>query len=374
MPRFLHTADWQIGRQYGQFEAEDSVPLAEARITVVEKIAELATREHVDAVLVAGDVFDAQTVADRTIRRLFNALSAFAGPWILIPGNHDAALVECVWQRALRLGVIPPNVHVLLEPGLSLFEEQGFAVLAAPLTQRHTYNDLTEFFDTATTPSGLLRIGLAHGGVQGILADGIDSANPIAPDRVQRAGLDYLALGDWHGTKQIDARTWYSGTPEQDRFKNNDAGQVLLVDIDAPGAEPRVTPKLLGQFRWQTWEETLQVDSDIDRLIENLMAITSNDVVAIKLDGQVDLAGRQRFEIAVQAAQARARSLQVDLSALRLQPTDADVAGLHAYGYLGEVITDLRDRQSGDEAETAIDALALLASLLMERQSQGESA
>ncbi len=80
MPRFLHTADWQIGRQYGRFAPEDATVLAEARFAVVERIAALAARERVDAVLVAGDVFDAQAVSDRTIRRLFNALRGYEGP------------------------------------------------------------------------------------------------------------------------------------------------------------------------------------------------------------------------------------------------------------------------------------------------------
>ena len=36
--------------------------------------------------------------------------------------------------------------------------------------------------------------------------------------------------------------TWYSGTPEPDRFKDNDAGNVLHVTITAPGEEPVVLP------------------------------------------------------------------------------------------------------------------------------------
>ena len=62
MHRFLHTADWQIGRQYSQFSPDDAVPLADARLEVIETIARLANEHAVDAVLVAGDVFDAQTV------------------------------------------------------------------------------------------------------------------------------------------------------------------------------------------------------------------------------------------------------------------------------------------------------------------------
>jgi hypothetical protein len=58
MPRFLHCADWQIGRQFASFNPENAHPLADARLTVVERLARLATKHGVDAVRVAGDVFD----------------------------------------------------------------------------------------------------------------------------------------------------------------------------------------------------------------------------------------------------------------------------------------------------------------------------
>jgi DNA repair exonuclease SbcCD nuclease subunit len=370
MTRFLHSADWQIGRQFATFDPEHAPILAEARITVVERLAALATEHRVDAVLVAGDVFDVQTVSERTLRRLFNALSGYAGPWLMIPGNHDAALAESVWARAQRLGVVPPNVHPLLVPEARVFQAQGFAVLPAPLAQRHTYNDLTAWFDAAETPAGMLRIGLAHGSVQGLLAEDIDSANPIAPDRASSARLDYLALGDWHGCKRIDARTWYAGTPEPDRFKDNGSGQALLVDIAAPGAEPQVTPVAVGQFRWQSIASALQVASDGYALIARLDPLDSHDVADLRVQGQIDVAGLQRLQAAIGRAEARARHLQVDLSALRLVPTDEDIAGLQADGYLGEVVQELRDAQASPdspEARVAQDALALLAAELAQR-------
>jgi DNA repair exonuclease SbcCD nuclease subunit len=369
MTRFLHTADWQIGRQFATFDPEHAPILAEARIAAVERLAALATEHRVDAVLVAGDVFDAQTVSERTVRRLFNALAGYAGPWLMIPGNHDAALAESVWTRAQRLGAVPPNAQLLLAPELRLFEAQGFAVLPAPLTQRHTYNDLTSWFDQAETPAGLLRIGLGHGSVQGILAEGIDSANPLAPDRAASARLDYLALGDWHGCKRIDARTWYAGTPEPDRFKANDAGQALLVEIAAPGAEPQVTPLAVGQFHWHLLATHLHVASDLDALLEELAGLGAQDVVDLRVAGRIDLAGRQRLQAAVGSAEARARHLQADLSALQLVPTDEDIAGLQADGYLGEVIAELREAQGGTDAQARVaqDALALLATALVQR-------
>jgi len=223
----LHTADWQIGRVFSQFEPDDAAALFEARFAVVERLASIATEQSVDAVLVAGDVFDAQTVTEKTIRRLFNAMGSFPGAWVLMPGNHDAALAESVWTHARRLGAIPANVIVCLEPKPVVVAGK-FTLLPAPLAQRHTYADLTEWFSTDASGDGLPRIGLAHGSVQGILSEDIDSANPIAAGRAQGAGLAYLALGDWHGTKCVDDRTWYAGTPETDRFKANDSGQSAL--------------------------------------------------------------------------------------------------------------------------------------------------
>jgi DNA repair exonuclease SbcCD nuclease subunit len=371
LTRFLHTADWQIGRQYDTFDPEHAPLLAEARISVVERLAALATAHEVDAVLVAGDVFDKQTVADRTLRRLFNALAGYRGPWLMIPGNHDAALSESVWARAQRLGAVPANVHLLLSPEVTLFDAQGFAVLPAPLTQRHTYADLSAWFDDAHTPPGLLRIGLAHGSVQGLLAQDIDSANPIAPDRPATARLDYLALGDWHGCKVINSRLAYSGTPEPDRFKSNGAGQALLVEIDGPGREPVLTPLPTGQFTWQQWERSLQVATDVDTLIAELQGLTPGDVVDLRLQGQIDLTGHQTLVAALGQAEARARHLQVDRSALRLMPTDEDIAGLQADGYLGTVIAELRDAQAlaGEEGATAQAALAILTAALAERRS-----
>jgi DNA repair exonuclease SbcCD nuclease subunit len=204
MLKLLHTSDWEIGRSYGRFESEDAAALAAARIEGVKRIAQIANEYQVDAVMLAGDVFDSQTPRDKTVARLFEALAGFNGPWLMLPGNHDAALPESVWEFAKRMdGVVPANCMLCLQPvPVEVTGRNGtpFVVLPAPLTQRHTHTDLSDWFDQAQTAVGLPRIGLAHGSVEGILAEDVDSANPIAADRAERARLDYLALGDWHGT------------------------------------------------------------------------------------------------------------------------------------------------------------------------------
>ncbi len=369
MLRLLHTADWQIGRQFSSLDPEHAPILADARLAAVERLATLAVAHRVDAVLVAGDVFDAQTVSERTLRRCFNAMAGYTGPWLLLPGNHDAALAESVWSRVRRLGLVPPNVHLLLAPEPLVMAELRLTVLPAPLTQRHTYADLTEWFDQAASPDDHWRVGLAHGSVQGLLAEDIDSPNPIAPDRPQRARLDYLALGDWHGQRLLGPRMAYSGTPEPDRFKANGSGQALLVELPAPGAEPRLQPLATAQYRWQTLEAALQVDSDLDLLLRQLDTLGPQDVVELRLQGQLDLQAHARLSDGLARAAARARHLQTDQGALRLSPTDDDLSRLQADGYLGEVLAELRAVPPDDPgARTAQDALALLASLLMARQ------
>lgn len=361
MPRFLHTADWQIGRQYGQFDQDDAALLAEARLETVASIARLARERAVDAVLVAGDVFDAQTLSDRTVRRLFSALEGFAGPWILLAGNHDAALADSVWTRAARLGCIGANVHVPQRLATLEFADAGFAVLAAPLTQRQTYDDVSAAFDRLPTPQGLVRLGLAHGSIAARLPESIDSSNPIAEDRAERARLDYLALGDWHGWMRIDSRTWYAGTPEPDRFRNNESGVVLHVSIEAPGAEPQVERIAVARFEWLQWRVAIVVPTDVDVLAERLAALDSHHVLKIDFEGEASLATWERLETVLEEAAARLRALRYDAASLSLHADALDLAVLNHRGYVAEVAHALQTlREDAEQGAKAREALRLL--------------
>ena len=367
--KFLHTADWQIGRIYsfeGLGEGHDpAAAMATARFDAIATIAALATAEQVDAVLVAGDVFDKQALLDNSLRRVVDAMAGFSGRWILLPGNHDAALAVSVWTRLQGLGILTPNIDLALEPQVFEYPELGFALLAAPLTQRQTHTDLTDSFDTMQSSPGLIRIGLAHGSVAEILPESADSPNPIAPDRAATARLDYLALGDWHGTKQINERTWYSGTPEQDRLKDNDHGNVLIVEIDTPGAVPRVVRKRVGRYLWQARAVDINASSDIESLRESLAALGAADVMQLYVTGLVDYASSEELRRVLEAVRARIHVLEVDLSGLRMEPTAADLAGMKVDGALAEVVDSLRTMQTQpDQAEVAREALKLLFDLV----------
>ena len=73
-----------------------------------------------------------------------------------------------------------------------------------------------------------------------------EGQNPIADTRAETANLDYLALGDWHGTLEVAPRTWYAGAPEPDRFRANEPGNIFYI-LHRSKSDPQVY-KILEQY------------------------------------------------------------------------------------------------------------------------------
>src|SRR5262245_43686979 len=61
----LHTADWHLGRRFAWLPPENEIRLTRARFDVVGKILDLGEHRKVDAILVAGDIFDGPTPDDQ---------------------------------------------------------------------------------------------------------------------------------------------------------------------------------------------------------------------------------------------------------------------------------------------------------------------
>lgn len=370
--RFLHTADWQAGKPFGNVPGDAGAALRRQRIDTVATLARLASEQRVDAVLVAGDAFDSNEVEDRTINQVLAALGGFAGPWIFLPGNHDAALPHSVWSRLRRLQP-GDNIVVADRPEPILLRQGSVAILPAPLRRRRESADLTAWFDGARTSAGAIRIGLAHGSVANRLPGSSEAANSIAEDRAVRADLDYLALGDWHGTLQIAERTWYAGTPETDRHRDNQSGRALLVEIDAHGAAPRVTPLATGAFAWHRLEVAL-VDGGIDAVLqalEGLKVDPQRAVVDLTITGVVSLAGRHALNRALTDWGAKLHHLAIDDAALRDEPTDDDLDALGA-GFVGLAVERLRAiSETAAPAEQAAARVALRMLFLDHLQARG---
>ncbi len=369
--RFIHTADWQLGKPFGSIPGDPGAALRLQRLETVKKVAAVATEQNVDAVLVAGDVFDDNEVSDETLRRTMNTLGAFAGLWVLLPGNHDAATSQSVWQRLRTMEIVPGNVVLADSPEPVELAGGAAVVLPAPLQRRHEARDLTEWFDQHETLDPVIRIGLAHGSVTGRLPESAESMNPIAEDRVVSASLDYLALGDWHGMLEADDRSWYSGTPEPDRFKDNSPGNVLLVEISEPGGSASVTPISVGEFHWHMLSHQLLDDTSIDALqsqLEELEEKASRRLVRLMLTGSVTLSQRLRVSSLLDEWQAKFHYLDVRDAGLAAQPSDDDIAAMDATGFVRNAVDVLIDIQSDETNPDHEDAGLALQVLYMEQE------
>jgi DNA repair exonuclease SbcCD nuclease subunit len=363
--RILHTADWQIGKGFAFVDGDTGALLRERRIDMLADLAALAAAHEVDLVLVAGDVFDAPTLSDRTLLRTCEQLAAFTVPVVLLPGNHDAARSESIWTRLDALAALPPCCIPALEATPLDLLDGRVTVLPAPLRRRREPDDLTAWFDQAPREGNGFRIGLAHGTVRNRLPVEAEAHNPIADDRADRAKLDYLALGDWHGTLQIAPRTWYAGTPETDGFRANASGQVLLVELDAPGAEPRVRALPTTRFRFRTLELELDGALSIESLADRLEALPEpgDTLLRLVLGGQLDLAGHAALEGLLARWDARLRLLEVDAGALRTLADAAELDGFAGDGFVADAARRLlaeTDSADASRAAAARDALQLL--------------
>ena len=362
---FIHTADWQIGKVFGNIGADAAVLLKTQRIKTVHRIAELSTERGVDAVLVAGDVFEDNLVSNETLHALIHAMEGFKGPWVLIPGNHDPAAAESVWHRMRTLGC-GANVRIALEPQAIPLADGRFVIFPAVLRRKHEFEDLTATWERINTPADALRIGLAHGSVEGLLPGEAEATNPIAPERAVRARLDYLALGDWHGTYRVSERSWYSGTPEPDRFKDNNAGNVLHVTITAPGAEPVVEPVRVARYIWSDIHAVVNDADDlaaIDARLNELAEPFDQHVVMLTLTGVVDFAIREQLDVLLSKWRGRLTWLGDDCSCLVAQPTDADLDRIDTAGFVRTAMERLRAIQASpadQDHDLATGALRLL--------------
>lgn len=363
--RFIHTSDLHLGKRFGQFGGDLPAKLREARHGVIGRLAEHARAAGAGTVLLAGDTFDTETPAPDIRRQALAEMRHHPDMrWVILPGNHDSLQAAQLWST-LR-GEAPANMTLALEPQ-PLELAPGVVVLPAPCPTRRPGRDLSEWMDAAPTPEGVIRIGLAHGAVQDFSEEG-GGLDVIAPDRARRAGLAYMALGDWHGGVAIDARTRYSGTPEPDRFKHDRPGEALLVSIDGPAALPQITALPTGSFAWRMLALDLLDGDDAVAGLDALLPeprLRRQTLVELSAGGRTRLGGRTALAAAVDHARPDFAWLGFDDSALATECEAADLDGIDTGGALREAANALlaeaeEPARTAHEREIARAALSRL--------------
>ena len=375
---FFHTSDWHLGKPFGRYEEDLRGRLREARYTIIRRTALAAQERQAQVVLVAGDVWDSPEPTSALLRQSLDAMGSHEDlKWALLPGNHDLLLDGGMWERLTDDENRPENVIFLLREEPVEIAPKVF-LLPAPCRRKNPGRDLTEWMDRAETPEGALRIGVAHGSVREFSTDRPHSS-VINPGRVERARLDYLALGDWHGTYDAGDRCWYSGTPEPDRFRKNDPGNCLWVQLAGPGEKPSVERLATKQFAW--------IHADIELFPGLAPEETLRDCVPehhdprdtllqLRLIGRASLEERAAWERSLDELEPSLAFLGRDLAALQVQYEAEDLdridrAGGVLRGAAEALHSEARNPTlSEDQRSVAREALNRLYSWRVEEESQ----
>jgi DNA repair exonuclease SbcCD nuclease subunit len=342
---FLHTADWQLGKPYQRVSDDTKrARLQHERIACLRRIGDAARESGASFVLVAGDLFDSPSPLKSTVAAACEAVGAMEIPVLAIPGNHDHGGPGSLWEQAFFLREMEqhaPNLRVLL--GCEPVVLKDAVIFPAPLLRRHDNADPTTWirtaFESPDVPTDLPRIVLAHGSVQGFESTQDDEdeeakgLNRIDLSRLPDSEIDYIALGDWHGTKQIAAKAWYSGTPEIDRFRkggDNDPGNILIVRA-ARGQAPTVDKITTGNFRWNDFSHRFSEDEGFDAfraaLDERIGEWGQDSLLKLILTGSLGIETSQRLEELIESLNARLLRVKLD-NQVAIAPTDEEIHAL----------------------------------------------
>ncbi|MBY8099267.1 exonuclease SbcCD subunit D [Vibrio fluvialis] len=266
--KFLHTSDWHLGRQF------HNVSLLEDQRYVLKQLIDYLKNNAVDAVIVAGDVYDRSVPPTVGIELLDEVVSSICTdlniPMIMIPGNHDGAKrlgFAAKQMKGAGLHIISDFEQMMTPVVLKSDQAGDVAFYGMPYNDpeqvRHHYQNSVTTHDEAhqflcecikaQRDTSQRHVLISHCFVDGAMES--DSERPLSiggSDRVNHehfADFDYVALGHLHQPqKKGEEHIRYSGSlmkysfSEQHQKKGmtlvelNDAGFVAAehIPLSAP--------------------------------------------------------------------------------------------------------------------------------------------
>jgi DNA repair protein SbcD/Mre11 len=249
--RFIHTADWHLGRQF------HNVSLIEDQRHVLEQLVALATETDVEALIIAGDVFDRAVPSPEAVVLLDEFLAEtvlqLGIPVLMIAGNHDSgrrlAFASGLLSRA-GLHVFggydgPPRavtlsdrygpVHFVALP----YAEPALLREASGQAELHSHQQAMAWLGEAARaaiPAGERSVCIAHcfvaGGAESESERPLSVGGSAAVSAECFAGFSYTALGHLHRPQAVGERIHYSGSLLKYSFSEiPHAKSVQLVEL-----------------------------------------------------------------------------------------------------------------------------------------------
>ncbi len=236
--RFIHTADLHLDSPLTSLalrNADLGDLVRSATRKALERIVDLAISEGVDAVIVAGDLYDGSQTSMATALFLMGQMRRLETAGIgvfLIRGNHDAQ------SQITRELTFPPNVHV--------FDGRGKPVKAGALANGREIHVHGVSFAQPHAPASLLptfrapvpdavNIGLMHTSLAG--ASRHDPYAPVGIADLSAHGFDYWALGHIHQRRVHLEKPWIvmPGNPQGRDINEGGPKGVTLATIAEDG-------------------------------------------------------------------------------------------------------------------------------------------
>ena len=285
--RFLHTADWHLGRIfYGQYLTDDQAHVLENQFFSILK------DEKIDGILLAGDVFDRAVPPIEAIELWDSIITRLAMdykvPLFVVSGNHDGAeRLEVGRSMLSRSGIhIWGSPHHALQP----FEFEGAdgkvaicpmpfseprrigdalglgAIVSKPVDIDMSEDSLFSYVETdeqepaslnlhnydqmyqawsdylyKQVPKGMRSIAISHAFVIGGEVGGsertlsVGGSEQVSPQVFK--DFHYTALGHLHGAQRMGADyIRYSGSPLKYSFdEHTQKKSFTIIDMDAKG-------------------------------------------------------------------------------------------------------------------------------------------
>ncbi|MBU7014887.1 MAG: DNA repair exonuclease [Theionarchaea archaeon] len=244
MVRIVHIADVHLGyccKNVGDKSASREQDFLNAFQRVVDYCCDPG--HHVDALIIAGDLFDMADPPSDLVGFVQKNLSSMRQNGILVvgvPGTHDAyGYKSCIYRKNQLEGM-----HILVslkEPFIrELSGEKVFFYGAAyiPGVSENHFKSFSPFQEEG------IHIGIIHGSV-GLPHhwEGRGQDLHIDEHEIARSNLDYVALGHFHNLKQMtcgNTLAVYPGSLEGKDF--SESGQRFMVVVDFRGKSPHITP------------------------------------------------------------------------------------------------------------------------------------
>jgi DNA repair exonuclease SbcCD nuclease subunit len=206
-----------------------------------------------------------------------------------------------------------------------------------------------------------IRIGLAHGQTFDIA--GHQTNFPIALDAAQQRGLNYLAIGDTHGFRELPPKSSpavYPGAPEATTFGERDTGFVAVVFFPRQGRPPIIQKHPVSRWRWR---------DESCRSLDELEALRTEDlhdcVLRLTLSMEVSVTQMDRVEAILielkgnEATHGRAGVLLLDRTGLELNASDTGVFDANLPEVLKSVAARLQIRAQAPDGEGLVARRAL---------------